>query len=234
MSYTVQAQAYWSQQALLLEASIQTYFSTARQALDHVYLSHSVTASWLFNVLSLKTRPVVKASSFDYFKGGVAFWARNEPRQLEFKLARLSLNHPRPDPLPILQVLQKHKDPDWHRWLELQFNPAGRNSSVMGWILFVQTAQLLEERGRLDDAKWVLDLGRDMLPSRVQMMKPSEDGSDAANKRLPTSEEAAAGLVDSEGYFLSMKRRTLAYANGAAARTWHPERRRSDSPFPNQ
>jgi hypothetical protein len=176
----------------------------------------------------------VKARSFDYFKGGVAFWAIKEPRQLEFKLARLSLNHPRPDPLPILQVLQKHKDPDWHRWLELRFNPAGRNSSIMGWVLFVQTAQLLEKRGRLDDAKWVLDLGRDMLPSRFQMMKPSEDGSDDVNKRLPTSEEAAAGLVDSEGYFLSMKKRTLAYANGAAARTWRPERRGPDSPFPDQ
>jgi hypothetical protein len=104
----------------------------------------------------------------------------------------------------------------------------------MGWMLFIQTAQLLARRGRLDDAKWVLGLERDMLPLRFRITRPSEKGSDTANKRLSTSDEAAAGLVDAEGYFLSMKKRTSAYANGASASISLPGSCASDSPFSDQ
>ena len=234
MSYTVQAQAYWTQETLLLEESMQTYLSTTRRAVGHVYISHLLPAGWLLTLLSLKTRPTVEDTSFDYFRKLIPFWSKSDPRQMAFRQARLSVNHPRPDPLPALRLFQKAKNPDWHRWLALCLNPAGKDSSIMEWTLFIDTAQLLARKGRLDDAKWVLDLGRDMLPLRFQMGRPSKAGLTTTERRLATPEEAAAGLVDSEGYFLSMKKRTSAYANGVAASTWRPDRRGSDSPFPDQ
>jgi len=126
---------------------------------------------------------------------------------------------------------------DWHRWLALCLNPAGKDSSIMGWTLFIDTAQLLARKGRLDDAKWVLDLGRDMLPLMFQM-KPLRGGwatkSNGMHRRLPTADEAAAVLVDSEGFFLSMVRRTEAYRNASAASPSRPDRRASDSPTSDQ
>ena len=237
MSYTVQTRAYWTQETLLLEESIQTYLSTTRRAVGHVYVSHVLPAGWLRNLLSLKTRPTVEDTSLDYFRKLMPFWIKSDLRHLEFRQARLSVNHPQPDPLPALRLFQKAKNPDWHRWLALCLNPAGKESSIMGWTLFIDTAQLLARKGRLDDAKWVLDLGRDMLPLMFQM-KPLRGGwatkSNGMHRRLPNADEAAAGLVDSEGFFLSMVRRTSAYWDGGAASPSRPDRRASDSPTSDQ
>ena len=237
LSYTVQAQAYWTQETLLLEASLSTYLSMTRRATGHVYIPHSLPASWLFNLLAMNTRPIVETSSFNYFRRLMPFWSKSDPRKLELNHARLPVKEYRSDPLPALRLLRKHKDPDWHRWLASRFNPAGDDSSSLGFLFFIETAQLLARRGRLDDAKWVLDLGRDMLPLMFQMRRPSKgsrDGPPAVDKRLPTPDEAAAGLVDSEGYFLSMVNRTSIYADGAAASTWLPHKGASDSPSPDQ
>lgn len=237
LSYTMQAQAYWTQETLLLEESIQTYLSTTRRAVGHVYIPHKLSAGWLLKLLSYQTRPMVKGESLDYFKRLMPCWCRNDPRNMELNQAKLALRHRRPDPLPALQLLQKVKDPDWHRWLALTFNPAGRGSSFTAWLLFIEVAQLLARIGRLDDAKWVLDLGRDILPLRFQM-EPWKGGSttssNAINRRLPTPYEAAAGLVDSEGNYLSALRRASAYRNVAAVSTSRPESRAPDPPASDQ
>lgn len=173
--------------------------------------------------------------SFDTFRKSTPIWSKHDSFALEFTQARLSLHHPlRPDPPPALQLLKMHENPDWHSWLTKRFDPAGQGSSSLGWMFLVETAQLLARTGRLDDAKWVLDLGIDILPLRFQM-KRSKDGSTInANRRLPTPDEAAAGLVDSNGYYLSLVERTSAYANGAAANIWLPDRCASDSPLTDQ
>ena len=231
LSYTVQAQGYWTQGSLLLEDSVQTYLSMKSRAEGHVYISYALTAEWLFHLLAMRTPPIVTATSHEKFTSLMAVWRKRSTCDLEFPQARLSMTHPlRPDPFPALHLMQKHVDLDWDRWVAAFISPAGKSSSAMGWLFFVTTAQLLAKKGSVDDAKWVLDLGRKSLPLKFQMTK-FRGGSTTNRRRLPTPEEAAAGLVDSEGYFLSMSRRTSAYANNATASTSSPDRRASGPIF---
>ena len=195
LSYTVQAQAYWTQEILLLEESVQTYLSTTqRAATDQVYIPHSLSAGWLFDILAMKTSPSVNGTSFDKFRGNMAFWMTTDPHQLEFAQARLSMEHPlHPDPLPALHFLQKHRNPHWASYLSSHLNPAGKNADFMGWKFLVTTAQLFAKEGKLDTAKWVLDLGKEILPLMFQM-KSFKLGSTTNQRQLPTPDEAAAGL----------------------------------------
>ena len=99
-----------------------------------------------------------------------------------------------------------------------------------GGVVVGGLAQLLAKKGSVDDAKWMLDLGRKSLSLKFQMTR-FRGGLTTNRRRLPSPEKAAVGLVDSEGYFLSMLKRTSAYANNATARTLSPDRRASGSTF---
>jgi hypothetical protein len=203
----------------------------AIRARGQVYISHSLTANWLCHLLSSKTRPCVTATTHEKFRDMLTVWRTNDLHQLEFSQARLSMTHPlRPDPFPALHLMQKHADSDWDTWLARFVDPTRRDASAMGWFFFVMTAQLLAKEGNIDPAKWVLDLGRKSLPLKFQMTKFKGDSTSNTKRRRPTQEEAAAGLVDSEGYYLSMRKRTSVYANNAAASSSLPTRRASDSP----
>jgi len=232
LSYTVQAQAYWTQGSLLLEESVQSYLSMSIRAQGQVYIPHSLAANWLYHLLSLKIRPSVAATTHEQFWDMMTVWRTNNLHALEFAQARLSMTHPlRPDPFPALRLMQKHADSDWDTWVAQFVDPTRRDASAMGWLFFVMAAQLLAKEGNIDPAKWVLDLGRKSLPLKFQMSKFKGGSPSNTRRRLPTQEEAAAGLVDSEGYWLSMRKRVSVYANNAAASSSPPERRASDSPF---
>jgi len=190
---------------------MQTYLSTTQRCIGRVYVSHSIAAIWLLQILVQNAAPSVEASSFDHFKKSMPLWMKDR-ENVETMQAELACKHPlRPDPLPALRLLQKHVKLHYSEWLMKRYDPAGKDSSARGWLFFVQTAQLLAKSGSYDDAKWVLDLGRDSLPLRFSMDCFRGGSSKTTNRRLATSYEVALGMADVNGYLLPSKERTLLY-----------------------
>jgi hypothetical protein len=232
LSYTMQAQAYWTQHPLLLEESMQTYLVTTRRAIRHVYVSHSLPATWLLQILSLTAATCVEGSSYDYFRSLMPFWQKNQ-QDLDFKQAEMSFMHPtQPGPLPALLWLQKHANSDWDQQPTRHIDPAGRDSSARGWLFFVRTAQLLASSSRHEDAKWVLDIGRDSLPLRFAMRRPRGKLSTTTPRRLATPDEVVAGMADINGYLLSTKKRTSVYTMDPARSTSPSHRTHTLGPPP--
>ena len=160
--------------------------------------------------------PCTRPATFDTFKRLLPVWNVRNQDMLEYAQAKLSISHPlRPDPFEALQTLRKHANSDWEKWLATCVKPTYMATGAKAWIFFIKTAQLLAETGRLDDAKWVLDRAKEALPLRFQM-KAAKGGSTDNGKRLPTPDEAADGLVDPDGYYRSMIRRSEIYTDGAS------------------
>lgn len=68
---------------------------------------------------------------------------------------------------------------------------------------FVRTAQALWRRGRQEDAKWVLDCGRENMPSMFVGGIPVVNAPDVHMRRKATPGEVADGVkVDSDGCVL--------------------------------
>jgi hypothetical protein len=131
-------------------------------------------------------------------------WKRNKA-DCAFAKARLALQRPdHPDGTLALQLLQKHQEPDVDEMFRRTCDPQRYTNAIMGLLFFIQTARMLAKSGQLEDARWVLDLGRTWLPRYFQMDQPSPTRShhESVNMRLATAREISLGHADRDGYLV--------------------------------
>lgn len=77
-------------------------------------------------------------------------------------------------------------------------------SKFLACLLITQGAQKLAKSGAIDDARWVLDVGREQLPDFFSMrtLTNLKEYKSQPSPRPATGREISLGLVDKDGYFL--------------------------------
>jgi hypothetical protein len=138
-------------------------------------------------------------------------WKRNKA-DCAFAKARLALQRSdHHDGTLALQLLRKHQEPDVDEMLRRSCDPQRHTSGSMAFLFFLNTARMLAKSSQLEDARWVLDLGRARLPCCFKMEVPSSTQSqhESVNRRLATAREISLPHADRDGYITPPDPRTF-------------------------
>ena len=208
--HTLEAQAYWTEKAMLLEDSVDTWLSMLRQAEDQrVFISPGMSRKWIIQLLSTcHSKLVVTGTKFEEFVSAHGFWSALTRDEWTFEVACLSMYHPdKGDASRILDILRRHgysPNKQVCKMLDSK-NPKAHQKL---FVVLIHAAQLLARGGSLGDARWILDFGRAHIPDSFRMRKYSSEIEDDSQWKARRS-EIAAGLADEHGNLKNSRDRML-------------------------
>jgi hypothetical protein len=201
--HTMEAQAYWTENDLLLEDSVDTWQSLCRRASDQgSYISPALSAKWTNARLTVEGgERHLSSTKFDEFVHSIHFWLPHDQDEVAFKQAHLLLHHPDgADTSAFLDILKRNENATSCKLLAPTHEPGNRFMfSAIG-----QLARQLAQQGLLRDAHWALDFGREHMPELFSMRKvppsrPYEGEGDYRYTRKATKTEIADGRADEHG-----------------------------------
>lgn len=211
--HTVEAQAYWSENPLLLDDGMIMFLSAVGIARERdIYLPLSMTFDWFLRALCRPGAHLLSVALFDRYIAMLKKWYHNKD-EADFKVARLMLAHPAgPDASYLLAILEKwqaagHDNFQWSPALSSNrgMSALATNTDYMAFWIYIETAQTLSKQGSEAKARWVLDVAKDRLPHMFAMKKPArmswrqQYSSDRSSPRRPTAHEIGRGLADETG-----------------------------------
>jgi len=201
--HTMESQAYWTENAMLLEDSVDTWLSLLRQASDQqTFISPAMSAKWMTQLLTTRSLggPFLTSAKFEEYvraHGYLSAWVKDE---LMFQVGRLLMHHPnKRDATMILEILRRHCESENRAVYDLLSPQNSRGNGLM-FLTIVELAQLLAHQGSLIDAHWALDFGREHIPEFFQMRSVAKHamGGDFYSRKAHSG-EIAAGLADEQG-----------------------------------
>jgi len=160
---TMEAQAYWTENVMTLEDSVDTWLLMLRQAtVQQRYISPLMSANWVTRLLTTRSLGGLFLSSakFEEYLRAHDSWSAREEDDLHFMVARLLMHHPdKPNTTMALEILRRHCESTNEALCRLLApeNPKGNGTM---FLMIVELAQLLARQGSLREAHWALDFGR--------------------------------------------------------------------------
>lgn len=109
--HTMEAQAYWTENEMVLEDSVDTWLSMLRQASDQrTYISPAMSAKWVTHLLCIRAvGPLLTGAKFEQYVHAHGYWSVWNERELHFQIAHLLMHHPdKGDPTLVLEILRRH------------------------------------------------------------------------------------------------------------------------------
>lgn len=214
--YAMESQAYWTENAMLLEDSVNTWLSMVRQAsAQQTYISPAMSAKWAAKLLTTRSLggPFLASAKFEEFvraHGKHGSWSAWEENMVMFQAGRLMMHHPeKRDATIMLDILRRHYDMTNETIYGL-LAPTDPKGNRLMFLTIVELAQLLAHQGSLRDARWALDFGRHHIPDFFQMRKVAQHaiGGDLSMRKARRA-EIAEGLADEQGYLKQADRNLM-------------------------
>jgi hypothetical protein len=201
--YTMESQAYWTENAMLLEDSVNTWLSMVRQAsTQQTYISPAMSAKWATQLLTTRSLggPFLTSAKFEEFVRAHGSWSAWEEDMVVLQIGRLLMHHPgKRDATIMLDILRRHCDIT-NKTIDRLLAPTDPKGNGLMFLTIVELAQLLAHQGSLRDAHWVLDFGRHHIPDFFQMRKVAQHAIGGGSYlRKARRVEIAAGLADEQG-----------------------------------
>lgn len=206
--HTMEAQAYWTENVMLLEDSVDTWLSVVRHLSEtvpekRVFVSPAWSAKWATQRLTVEgSGPHLSSAKFDEFLCRTPFWLSWDSDDLDLHIARLLMHHPNGgDGTALLAILRRSGSSEKHALYQL-LSPTHPDGNGLMYGMLLDLARLLNRQGRTADAHWVLDFGRAHMPEQFRMRKSAEfslSARDGGPRRKATRAEIAAGFADEQG-----------------------------------
>lgn len=187
---------------MLLEDSVDTWLSMLRQASDErTFISPAMSAKWATRLLTNRTiGPLLDGAKFEQYVHAHGYWSVWNEDELELQIGRLLMHHPdKGDPTMVLGILKRHVESE-NLAINDSLAPANARGNGLMFMTLVDLAQLLARQGSQEEARWVLDFGREHIPDYFKRRKVAID-TEAGDlyQRKAHSGEIAAGLADEKG-----------------------------------
>jgi hypothetical protein len=201
--YTMESQAYWTENVMLLEDSVDTWLSMVRQASNQrTYISPAMSAKWVSQLLTTRSLggPFLTSAKFEEYVRAHGSWSAWDEDTVTFEQGRLLMHHPdKRNATIVLEILRRHCDRTNEAIYDL-LSPTNPRGNGLMFLTIVELAQLLAHQGSLRDAHWVLDFGREHIPDFFQMRKVAQHAIGGDNyARKAYKSEVAKGLADEQG-----------------------------------